>query len=121
MNKITKIEEIVGKTIYHIRLGRGDKTARIYKEDYEELMGLGVSELWCEGALNYVSCYCKGAPGNRIIIARALMDAGDKETVRYIDGDKTNLLKDNLVKMRDPKATRRARDFLKAKDAARSN
>ena len=108
---MTKNEEDE-KAICYIKLGRTDKTAKIYKEDYEELLKLGVSTSWHHGALGYISCYCKGIPGSRVNIARVLMDAGAQETVRFRDGDKCNLLKDNLVKMHDAKATRKAREYL---------
>lgn len=121
MTKIIEIREdnYDNKVTYYIKLGRTEKTAKIYKDDYEELLELGVSASWSKGGvLGYVTAYCKGAPGNRVNIARVLMNAGAKETVRFIDGDRTNHLRENLVKMVDPKASRRARDFLTVKEAA---
>jgi hypothetical protein len=108
-----KITEEKNNTVYHIPLGKSGNYAAIYKEDYDYLIQLEVSKTWNDGTLGYVTAYCKSIPGTRVAIARVLMDAGEGETVRYLDGDRTNLRRNNLIKMKDCRAKRRDRDYLR--------
>lgn len=107
---IHKITVENDKEVFHIPLGKSGKYAAVYKEDYDYLIGLGLSGTWNNSIQGYVDASSKGT---RLRVARVLMDAKESQTVRYVDGDITNLRRDNLVIMRDLKAKRRDRDFLR--------
>ncbi len=107
-----------GKTVYWIPLGKSRKYAPIYQEDYELLRELGIGKTWNDGLYSYVSAYCPNIPGSRVIVARVLLNAGEGQTVRYLDGDRTNLRRENLILMKDSRAKRRDRDYLDKKEIA---
>lgn len=118
LDKMLKMTEENGKTVYWVPLGKSGKSAPIYQEDYEALLGYGVSKTWNDGLYSYVSAYCPNIPGSRVIVARVLLNAGEGQTVRYLDGDRTNLRRENLILMKDSRAKRRDRDYLNKKEIA---
>lgn len=94
-----------------VALGRTDIEATIDPESLLHLVNLGLSSNWHANPNGYVLACAKG--GQKVSVARVIMDAGEGEHVEYVDGDPLNLNKSNLVKVRSRKGTKRDRDLLK--------
>jgi hypothetical protein len=86
----------VDKEIALVPLGRGGKhgTASLYHDDYKLLKKLGISGNWTLIAGKYVGVTVKSR--NNEYVARLILDAKD-QAVKYLDGDATNLRRDNLT------------------------
>lgn len=110
--KITLIDE-GGKQLCYVPLGRsGTVAATIWKEDFDFLLKLGMSANWSKIGTSYVACNSGKAKGNKLQVARVLMDAGSGECIRYLDGNPFNLRRENLVVIASKRAFRRDRDLL---------
>ena len=98
-----------GKNVAEVPLSNSDKQASLYEADFRELMDLGVSPKWHL----YNNGICFHTPKNsNHSVARVVTDAF-KERVAYLDGDKTNLRRDNLVLDRHRSCAKmRARDLV---------
>jgi hypothetical protein len=89
-----------GRQIVRVPLANSSAHATLLADDYARLRGLGMSENWVfnsnGGPHRYVRC---GAPcqGNLVSVARILCAARPGVVVRYLDGDRTNLHRDNLA------------------------
>lgn len=71
------------------------------RPDFEALMRAGVPLLWTfnpsrHGGRAYVRAGHSETPGNLVILARVIMEAGAGEMVRYRDGNTLNLRRENL-------------------------
>lgn len=86
---ITESEEN-GRTIYQVPLSNTDQEATIYKEDWQALMSIGVSNCWALHPKGYISVAAYRAHGGNILVGRAMLDAGPGEIVKYKDGNKLN-------------------------------
>jgi hypothetical protein len=75
--------------IYH----QPDMFAVLYEEDLEELIKLGVKMQWKWQNGNVWS----QNSGQRLSIARLILDAGVGEQVLFLDRDPLNLLRENLI------------------------
>src|SRR5689334_10295659 len=75
--------------------GSGQR-AELHKQDFDALMALGVSPNWLstDTTNNQVKTSHRG---KYISIARLIMDAGKSQAVKYLDGDRTNLKRENLT------------------------
>lgn len=82
-----------------VPLGREQKHhAKLYAEDYDKLMQLGVSANWnfiLSGNKPYVVCRSK-IDGGQIIIARLIANPRPGHSVFYKNGDTLDLRSDNL-------------------------
>lgn len=80
----------------HVPLEHNDKPAIIYEDDFALLMDMGVSPRWAYNAatMGHVKVYSN----NKILsVARILVDAGKGERVQFLNGNRTDLRRDNLV------------------------
>lgn len=117
-----------GKEVLLISVGRAvKKVAYIYKDDFDFLMRLGITDSWTVVADCYVVCNgrrhtktpavhlkkgeCSGA-GRKLIVARLLKDCGVGQAIRYKDKNPLNLRRDNLTIVADKRGMRRDRDFI---------
>jgi hypothetical protein len=84
------------KNIVHVPLDYSDRPAILYEDDFALLMDMGVSPRWAYNAatMGHVKCYCGG---KALSIARILVDAGKGERIQFLNGDRTDLRRDNLV------------------------
>lgn len=88
------------RTIIQVPLARSDKTASIYEEDFNELMRLGVPDHWLlVQAQVMVRVPKRNNPAN---VARLMMDAKANQAVKFLDKDKCNLVRDNLLIEKGP-------------------
>lgn len=116
MNKRLEVTQNVGKQIAVVTTRNGKKI-ELYLEDYEYLMGLGLSPAWNLSPKGYVSAPAYRAKGGQIGVARVLLDAGPGDLVRYYDGNPSNLRRENLSLAAGVGwSTRRDRDFLTPKN-----
>lgn len=100
----------IGKDgIVKVPLSRdGKQEATISLEDYQELISLGMFQNWALRGGVVGAC----GPGNvRVIVSRVLLDAKPGQTVEYKDGDKSNLLRENLS-LREGYSVHHDRDLL---------
>ena len=102
------------KKVALVPLGRaGSLEAAIYLEDYETLMELGLSGNWFAiPPANYVSVSAKRGPGRKVLVARVLLDAGEGEVVKFLDGNPLNMRRDNLAVVPSKLGSRRDREFI---------
>jgi hypothetical protein len=82
--------------LVQVPLDDSDKPAILYESDFALLMDMGVSLRWNynAGTMGHVKCY---SGGRALSIARILVDAGKGEKVQFLNGDRTDLRRDNLV------------------------
>ena len=108
------------RALVRVPLGRsGKKFAELWQDDWDFLLKLGASSYWNSvGDHGHGTVCARGATGNHVAIARVLLDAGPGETVRYLDGNKFNLRRENLRLVSSGWACRRDRDYLKERAAA---
>lgn len=95
------------RAIVRVPLGNSDHYATLYGEDFTALMDLGVSVCWSIH-MGQVKAVADNKP---YPIARVLMDAAEGQVVRYLNGDRLDLRRDNLVLARG-KSKYRARDLI---------
>lgn len=89
-----------GQRCVRVPLAHSERTALVYAEDFGSLMEAGLSFFW---QLNfnkrdgqaYVKARLKGTQPHSI--ARLILGAGRKQEVRYRDGNRLNLRRDNLT------------------------
>lgn len=91
-----------GQRLAHVAMANTDQRATLYAEDLEHLLAAGFSAHWCWARTNprfrYVLACARTPAGKRrsITIARLIAGAGKGRVVEYIDGDRSNLRRDNL-------------------------
>lgn len=96
--------------IVKVSLSNSKSYVTMYENDFNELMDLGLTPRWrlAEDGTPIVSVLA----GKAIAVARVLLDAR-KEKVRYLNGKKTDLRRDNLIlDARGGNGKIRARDLL---------
>ncbi|WP_417480264.1 hypothetical protein [Maricaulis maris] len=94
---ITFTTDTDGTDIAHVPV-RND-FATIEKDDLAELERKGVSLNWYLKVANgngYVCAYDPDHLGGNLTIARTILGAGQRKAVRYCDGNRLNLRRDNL-------------------------
>jgi hypothetical protein len=82
-----------GKEVAIVPLMNSTDKATIYEDDFRLLMGLGLLPYW-KWSTGQV---CVGNGNGNLSIARLLLDAGKGQKVVYLDQDRTNLRRENLV------------------------
>lgn len=90
-----------GNDCFAVSLGSFDSSkeiqeAIIYKEDWEFLHKLGLSVAW-RLSNGYVVAPNPRCPGSFVNVARVLLGAGEKTSVRYLNGDARDLRIENLA------------------------
>lgn len=109
------------RVVARVSLGRDPVLkAEIWKDDLDFLIRLGVSSNWTaavSGGQYYVRANARNnPPSNKVLVARALLDAGPGQIVKYVDGNPLNLRRENLRLVANKGAIKRARDFISAKN-----
>lgn len=101
-----------GSQIAQVPIGpSGAESVTMDKQDYDHLIELGVSGNW--SSINgYAVCNSRIGKPRKLLVARVLVDAKAGEIVRYKDGNKRNLRRDNLSVEKAAHTKRRDRDFL---------
>lgn len=111
-----------GQDLALVPLGRfaSKGHAVISADDLAMLEDLGLSLVWNRNALNgCVFAPAARASGGNVQVARVLLDLGEGQMVRYLNGDPTDLRWDNLAIV-EGNAVRRDRDFLTPRDQRRA-
>ncbi|MBA2077048.1 hypothetical protein [Rhodanobacter sp. PCA2] len=91
-----------GQRLAHVAMANTDQRATLYAEDLDRLLVAGWSQHWSWCKTNprfrYVLAYARTPAGKQrsITIARLIAGAGKGQVVEYIDGDRSNLRRDNL-------------------------
>lgn len=86
--------------------------ASIDAEDFQFLVKLGLSPNWHVSPSGHPTAAAHRAPGGRVTVSRVLLDAGEKQKVRFADGNPCNLQRSNLQLVEGGAARRRDRDYL---------
>lgn len=86
--------------------------AHIERDDWMFLLKLGLSPNWYLSPSGHPTVAAHRAKGGRVTVSRVLLDAGPRQTVRFVDGNPRNLRRENLQLCDNGSATRRDRDFL---------
>jgi hypothetical protein len=79
-----------GRAVVSVPVAKTDKRAVLYQEDWNLLQQLGVSPNWIYRLENVYS-------GSSVSIGAVLADAQPMQQVNYLDKDKFNLRRDNLI------------------------
>jgi hypothetical protein len=83
-----------GKSIVTVPLSNSDRYATLDEQDFNHLIDLGLSPAWKQGADGLVQVSVPGR--TNLTVARLITDASTQR-VSYLNGDKTDLRRDNLV------------------------
>lgn len=83
-----------GKSIVRVPLSNSDRHATLDEQDFNQLLELGLSPSWKQGTDGLIQVSVPGR--TNLPVARLITDAS-KQRVRYLNGDKTDLRRDNLV------------------------
>lgn len=92
-----------GQQLAHVALANTDQRATLYAEDYQRWLAAGFSPYWSLCDVGYGTRYVLSSArtaGNKhrsLTVARWVADAGKGQRVRYADGDRLNLRRENLV------------------------
>lgn len=95
-----------GQQLVRIALATTDQRATLYAEDFQRLTAAGFSSCWSLADVGYgvryvlvcVRTLTPGRKGRRsLTVARLVAEAGKGQRVRYADGDRLNLRRENLV------------------------
>ena len=105
-----------GKEVYLIKLGKSGLEVKVDKEDWDLIRDLGLTASWNINPNGYVVASSNSATGCNISVGRVILDAGRGVGVRYNDGDKLDLRRENLHLVEDRKAFRRDRDYISPKE-----
>ena len=114
MKKTIEVIKEDGRDLCLVPLGREGRkgTAKIWKDDLEFLFRLGLSPSWGTVLGAYVTAAARLAHGQHVMVARVLMDAGVGQSIRYLDGDRSNLRREN-IQVVTGSGIRRDRDYLR--------
>ncbi|MFT8242414.1 hypothetical protein [Roseomonas sp. BN140053] len=94
-----------GAAIVRVPLANTGSKAKLLAEDFDRLGGSAITSQWTlnenrRGGHGYVRCGCGHVPGGLVIVARLIMEPPPGFMVRYRDGDRMNLRRDNLCLVR---------------------
>lgn len=107
-----------GQHLAHVAMANTDQRATLYTDDLERLLVAGFSPYWqwCKTnkRFRYVLAYARTPTGKQrsITLARLIAGAGKGQMVEYIDGDRSNLRRDNLQIVRSSGRTRTPADAI---------
>jgi hypothetical protein len=82
--------------IIHIPLGRSDDKAIIAYDDFQRLAELGLSSNWHLSGGNVCGYALRSYGRVKVPVARLLLKARSGEKVRYADGNRLNLRRENI-------------------------
>jgi hypothetical protein len=89
-----------GRKVVLVGLSDGHCQARLMTEDWELLVAQDAHTGWCLNSTGnghaYVRCGRERFHGSLETVARLIMEAGPGDVVRYRDGNRLNLCRDNL-------------------------
>ncbi|MDK9726195.1 MAG: HNH endonuclease [Sterolibacteriaceae bacterium MAG5] len=89
-----------GKPIVLVQLGNKPALAKLLRDDFEAMQAAGFTDQWFvndNGTGNaYVRCTGADIRGGIATVARLIMEPPKGFQVRYRDGDRLNLRRDNL-------------------------
>jgi len=91
-----------GQRLAHVAMANTGQRATLYADDLDRLLAAGFSAHWhwCKTnpRFRYVLASARTPAGEQrsITIARLIAGAGKGQVVKYIDGDRANLRRDNL-------------------------
>lgn len=109
----TTSEDQRGRTIVLVPLANHLRPARLLLADFEALKTRGVSDQWTMNEARPGHCYVRAsavAPARTLVtIARVLLAAPPGRLIGYRDGDRTNLLRENLYIKGTERRARRGR------------
>jgi len=108
-----------GHRVALVPLGRaGEKgTAVVLEDDLALLESLGLSMRWNRNrGTGVVVAPAGGSSGGCVQVSRVLLDLGPGENARYVNGDPTDLRRQNLDINPEGYAIRRDRDYLTPKE-----
>lgn len=101
-----------GRVVVLVPLANHPIPARLRLSDFEALKAQGVSDQWtlnkAKPGHGYVRASAAHAAGHLVTIARLLLDAQQGRQIGYRDGDRTNLLRENLYLKGTERRARRA-------------
>lgn len=107
-----------GQHLAHVAMANTDQRATLYADDLERLLLAGFSPYWqwCKTnqRFRYVLANARTPTGKKrsITLARLIAGAGKGQMVEYIDGDRSNLRRDNLQIVRSSGRTRTPADSI---------
>lgn len=92
-----------GRKLVHVALANTQKRATLDADEYQRLMDAGWSRHWSTantgGRFDYVLTMGCSPSGSRrsVTVARLIAQATKGQRITYADGDRTNLLRENLL------------------------
>lgn len=92
-----------GQRLAHVALARTDQRATMYAEDLAQVLAAGWSPHWSlantGGRFRYVLVYARNPKGRgrSLTVARLIAGVGKGQLVKYADGDRLNLRRENLL------------------------
>lgn len=101
-----------GRAVALVPLANHPTPARLLLSDFEALKAQGVSDQWtlneAKPGYRYVRASSSDGAKHLVTIARVLLDAQQGRQIGYHDGDRTNLLRENLYLKGNERRARRA-------------
>ncbi|MFA9479225.1 hypothetical protein ACERK3_13115 [Phycisphaerales bacterium AB-hyl4] len=92
-----------GAKVMKVPLSDGIHEAKLWPQDYRRLAAMNMTTGWCYNAAGPGHQYVRIAdsqqrfgPGELVTAARIIVDAGKGERVKYRDGNRLNLRRENL-------------------------
>jgi len=89
-----------GAPIVLVPLANHDRPAKLLAEDFDRLVAQGLPLAWtlnqATGGNAYVRCATSAVVGRLVTVARLILRVGRGRVVKYRDGDRLNLRRDNL-------------------------
>lgn len=88
-----------GEGVVEVPLSREGRRAIVDRDDFEALVGAGISDQWSVMKARdreYVRVRCPYVKGGATTVARIIMNAPTDLVVRYADGNPFNLRRSNL-------------------------
>jgi hypothetical protein len=100
-----------GEAIVLVSLANHREPAKLFASDFEGLMRQGVSGMWTLNSNGYGSEYVRcpaSGKGRLFTVARLIVRPAKGQVIRYRDGNRLNLRRDNLI-VRSGRALNRER------------
>lgn len=88
-----------GRKLARVPLANRSEFATIDRDSWGELVERGISMSWCfndNGTPTQRYVRCQGEDRRLTIVARLIVGAGPRTRIRYNDGDRLNLRRENL-------------------------
>ncbi len=107
-----------GTPVVRVPLAKERGVAVLHAEDFDELMRFGITARWYWNVASPGFAYVRCKPprnlncGTLLSVSRLIMEALPGMCVRYRDGDRLNLRRDNLYLAEDGRARGRERSVM---------